>query len=251
MSAALFKISKAHLKHREIFDEIKRKIDSGVWLQNRVIPTERELSDYYYCSRTTIRKAIERLKQRGYLHSVHGKGTFVLPARCRENRLLHSFTDDIKNKGGKPEQKILEIGPVAVNDVIRKSLGLDDNTQTVFFVKRIRYSCNTPMGTQSSWLILKEDSFFSAENLIEIGSLYQLLEEKYGIKPLEAIETISARLPSPGERSLLELSVDDAVLSCTRITLTVNRVPLEYVEMVYPGSRYTYNSRITKDSFAG
>ncbi len=75
----IYKASKGQLKHREIFDEIKKKVDNGEWKEGKAIPTERELSEYYLSSRTTIRKAIESLKQRGYLHSVHGQGTFVLP----------------------------------------------------------------------------------------------------------------------------------------------------------------------------
>ncbi|XIX47544.1 UTRA domain-containing protein [Escherichia coli] len=86
--------------------------------------------------------------------------------------------------------------------------------------------------------------------MLATGSLYILLEEKLAIKPLEATEIISARLPSPLERQLLELTADDVVLSCTRVTLSVERKPMEYVEMVYPASRYSYKARITKDSFS-
>lgn len=242
--------SKSQLKHREIFDEIKQKIDIGEWSENCAIPTERELADYYSSSRTTIRKAIESLKQRGYLHSVHGQGTFVLPYRSRENHLLHSFTDDIKAKGGYPAQKILEIGYVPVSEVIRKNLALDIYTSSVFFIRRVRYSGTIPLGIQSSWLALKKDQILTEEELLGKGSLYTLLEDKFSIKLLEATETISARLPSPSERTLLELTSEDVVLSCARITLSVERKPMEYVEMIYAASRYSYKTRITKDSFS-
>lgn len=242
--------SKAQLKHREIFEDIKKKIDSGEWRENSATPTERELADYFYCSRTTLRKAIDSLKHRGYIHSVHGQGTFVLPASSRENHLLHSFTDDVNARGGKPAQKILEIGNVPVSEIIRKNLGLDVHIETVFFVKRIRYVGTTPLGIQSSWLALNEGSAFTEEELLAKGSLYALLEDSRGIKLLEATEVISARLPSPSERTWLELGADDVVLNCTRVTLSVERKPIEYVEMVYAASRYSYKTRITKDSFS-
>ena len=70
-----------------------------------------------------------------------------------------------------------------------------------------------------------------------------------GLELLEAYETISARQPSSAEASLLELSVHDVVLTCTRVTLSVNRKPMEYVKMIYPASRYSYEIKITKDSF--
>ena len=50
----IYKASKGQLKHREIFDEIKKKVDNGEWKEGKAIPTERELSEYYLSSRTTI-----------------------------------------------------------------------------------------------------------------------------------------------------------------------------------------------------
>lgn len=172
-----------------------------------------------------------------------------MPSRSRENHLLHSFTDDIKARGGIPAQNILEIGYVPVSDVIRKNLDLDIHIQTVFCIKRVRYMGST-LGIQTSWLALNDRQEITQEDLLATGSLYILLEEKLAIKPLEATEIISARLPSPLERQLLELTADDVVLSCTRVTLSVERKPMEYVEMVYPASRYSYKARITKDSFS-
>jgi len=249
----LFKPSKAQRKHREIvdeiFDEIKQKIDSGEWKANQAIPTERELAANYFSSRTTIRKAIESLKQRGYLHSVHGQGTFVLPLCKRESHLLHSFTDDINARGSVCAQRILEIGPVRVSNILRKNLNLDIKTDRVFFIRRVRYSGSMPLGIQSSWLALKPDQWFTREEMLATGSLYALLENKLAIKLLEATEIISARLPSPNECALLDLRPDDVVLIRSRITLSIERNPVEYVEMVYAAGRYTYKTRITKESF--
>ena len=41
----IYKASKGQLKRREIFDEIKKKVDNGEWKEGTAIPTERELSE--------------------------------------------------------------------------------------------------------------------------------------------------------------------------------------------------------------
>lgn len=238
------------LKYQELFQAIKEKIDSQEWQANQVIPTERELADSYKTSRTTVRKAIGYLRQQGYLHSAHGRGTFVLPERSRQsNRSLHSFTDDINARGGKPGQEILEIGFIQLNDMIRKSLELPVNQRRIFRVKRLRFSDTTPMGIQTSYFPLKEKDEITAEELKQYGSLYALLAEKCNVYPLEAYESIGARMPSSTEARLLELTSEDVVLACSRITLSSDRKPMEYVEMVYPANRYSYQIKITKDSF--
>lgn len=237
-------------KYKELYQAIKQKIDSQEWSDNQVIPTERELAETYQTSRTTVRKAIEHLRQQGYLHSEHGRGTFVLPKRSRQSqRSLHSFTDDILARGGKPGQEILEIGFIPLNDMIRRNLELPVSERRIFRVKRIRFSDTTPMGIQTSYFPLKEKDAISKEELKQFGSLYSLLGEKCGVYPLEAYESIGARLPSATEARLLELTSEDVVLACARITISIDRKPMEYVEMIYPANRYSYQIKITKDSF--
>lgn len=237
------------LKYLDLFTIIKEKIDNYEWPENETIPTERELAERYQTSRTTVRKAIEHLRQKGYLHSEHGRGTFVLPELSRRSqRQLHGFTDDILARKGTPKQQILEFGFVSVNEPIRNALQLSGHTR-VLRIKRVRFDNTTPMGIQTTYLPVDENNAFTEEELLEFGSLYKLLAQKMGLELLEAYETISARQPSSAEASLLELSVHDVVLTCTRVTLSVNRKPMEYVEMIYPASRYSYEIKITKDSF--
>ncbi|MBZ0058980.1 MULTISPECIES: GntR family transcriptional regulator [unclassified Leclercia] len=238
------------LKYLDLFTLIKNKIDAGEWAENATIPTERELAERYKTSRTTVRKAIEHLRQKGYLHSEHGRGTFVLPELSRRSqRQLHGFTDDILARNGVPRQQILEFGFVPANEMLRHALQLSGN-RPVLRIKRLRFDNTTPMGIQTAWLPVDEAHAFTQEELLEAGSLYKLLAQKMGLELLEAYETIGARQPSAAEASLLELSVNDVILTCSRVTLSVNRKPMEYVEMIYPASRYAYEIKITKDSFS-
>ena len=92
-----------------------------------------------------------------------------------KNHLLHSFTDDIKARGGIPAQNILEIGYVPVSDVIRKNLDRYPYPNR-FCIKRVRYMGSTP-GIQTSWLALNDRQEITQEDLLATGSLYILLEE--------------------------------------------------------------------------
>jgi GntR family transcriptional regulator, transcriptional repressor for pyruvate dehydrogenase complex len=60
-----------------VTDVLREKIESGVWAPGVQVPTEKELSAQLDVSRATIREALTRLKNEGYLHSVQGKGAFV------------------------------------------------------------------------------------------------------------------------------------------------------------------------------
>lgn len=236
-------------KYKQIIEDMLGKIKSGNWLPDFVIPSERELAETYGVNRITIRKAITYLKQQGYLHSEAKRGNYVLPPRSHDSNMLYSFSDDTKRRGGVPGQKILEFGYVPLSEFIRSNLQLPLTCKTVLRIKRLRLSDTTPMGIQVSYLALNTDQTIAQEELEDAGSLYTLLEEKFGIRMLEAYESVGARLPSPSERQYLEIGNDEVVLTSTRITYSSERKPAEYVEMIYPTSRFVYRMKISRDTF--
>ncbi len=56
---------------------IENKIISGQYAPGDKLPTEDELVTYYGVSKITIRGALSRLEESGYINRIRGKGTFV------------------------------------------------------------------------------------------------------------------------------------------------------------------------------
>lgn len=67
----------AHSLYLEIYNNIKHDILKGTYPQGSMLPTEKELADVHYVSRITIRKAMQLLKEEGFISRVAGRGTFV------------------------------------------------------------------------------------------------------------------------------------------------------------------------------
>jgi len=47
------------------------------WLRARRLRAERDLATYYEVSYGTVRRAMEVLRERGLIETIHGRGTFV------------------------------------------------------------------------------------------------------------------------------------------------------------------------------
>ncbi|MEP1442064.1 MAG: FadR/GntR family transcriptional regulator [Hyphomicrobiales bacterium] len=62
---------------RSIADKIRHAIGSGRFTNGDQLPSERELSEMYDASRTTIRKALDTLEVDGMVSRKVGSGTFV------------------------------------------------------------------------------------------------------------------------------------------------------------------------------
>ena len=61
----------------QIKEDIKSKIQRGIYSPGAKIPTEVELIAEYDVSRITIRRAVEELCKEGYLEKNQGRGTYV------------------------------------------------------------------------------------------------------------------------------------------------------------------------------
>jgi GntR family transcriptional regulator len=61
----------------QVAADIETDIDAGTLLPDTRLPSEAELSSQYGVARVSVRRAIEQLRQRGKVVTVHGRGTYV------------------------------------------------------------------------------------------------------------------------------------------------------------------------------
>ncbi len=65
-------------KFKEIFLDLEQKILTKVYPPHTLLPSEKQLIDIYGASRETIRKALNLLRNAGYIQKKQGKGSIVL-----------------------------------------------------------------------------------------------------------------------------------------------------------------------------
>jgi GntR family transcriptional regulator len=231
-------------KYKQLFHILVERIESGQWQENECIPPERELEELFNVSRTTVRQALRMMVSKGYLYREQGKGTFVTPQKMQQSiDILKSFSEGIVSRGCTPGQKILSLNLVKPSERIREKLELPENHQEVMFIKRVRYSNEQPIAIQRSYLNLGYRRDFSAEELEKRGSLYALLNEKYGLVPTEAVETLGATVASEEEAELLGISSGAPLLNVDRTVWSQNHTIMEYLRAVYRADRYQYTVR--------
>ena len=63
--------------HMQVSEYIRSRIESGEYAIGSQIPTENELASLLSVSRPTVRQALDRLANDGYLVRIKGRGTFV------------------------------------------------------------------------------------------------------------------------------------------------------------------------------
>lgn len=76
-------------KYVEIKNDIINKIISGELQSNSLIMSRHAMMDHYNVSITTVCKAIDELKNEGYIYTQHGKGAFVTSKHTANKDLIN------------------------------------------------------------------------------------------------------------------------------------------------------------------
>ncbi|GAA2456845.1 winged helix-turn-helix domain-containing protein [Streptomyces macrosporus] len=72
-----FEVRPAQLVYVAVADHIAARIRAGELRPGARLRSERDLAAEYGVAYLTVRRAMEVLRNRGYVETVHGKGTFV------------------------------------------------------------------------------------------------------------------------------------------------------------------------------
>src|ERR1700731_5232293 len=85
------------------------------------LPPEEGLIKRFKVSRTTVRKAIQNLIERGLVEARRGKGTFATqPKITQELTELTGFVEDMQALGRQAKAKVLAQQVVAANQVVAR-----------------------------------------------------------------------------------------------------------------------------------
>ncbi len=233
-------------RYHQLARILREKIQSGEWPPQSAIPSERQLEQQYRISRPTIRQAIELLIREGYLYREHGKGTFVMPQKLQKGLLeLTSFSEDLLKRGIKPGQVVRSLSREVPPENIARKLDMPADGKTLR-IERIRLGDGIPIGLQTSYLALDTEQDISMEEMEQAGSLYKILQVKFGILPWAADETLEVTLASPDEAHLLQIEEGCPLLLNERVLWSQERKAVEYVKILYRGDRYRYTMRLTR-----
>lgn len=220
--------------HLHIKADILSKIQSGVYSENEIIPSEVDLAAEYNVSRPTIRQAIQGLVSEGYLERKKRKGTVVIRKKIPQDftHVLQSYNNEIKGKGLEPRTKVISFKLEEPNSEVAEKLNLKEG-ESVYKVVRLRYAGNDPVVFVITYLkasllpdFLKHD--FTKESLYNVLSLYNLpiISITRYLEVMKADESTSV---------LLDIEMGDPIFRFISIGHTHNREAIEYSIAKYRG----------------
>lgn len=208
-----------------------------------LVPTERELTVTLATSRTTVRQALGELVGEGRLVRRQGSGTYVAEPKMTWPLQMTSFTEQAAANGFIASAQLLSAERVRATGEAAARLRLQPGAY-VYRIERLRLADETPMAVETSHLsVARFPGLIKAVR--RASSLYRVLAEAYGVKPVTAEETIETRAAAPREAALLGTDTGAPMLVLGRHSFEADGTPVEWVRSWYRGDRYTFVARLT------
>lgn len=197
----------------QLRDVLQQKIESGGWRPYEQIPTEEELVREYGIARTTVRRALGEMVQRGLLYRKSGRGTFVREHEVHYRlRRSVSFSQDILSKGMTPGARLISAEIVPAEATIAFAMGIPECTPLVRIV-RLRLADNHPVLINDICLLSKDCPGLERRPELSAiqSSVYEIMTRDYGIQIAHLKGFIRPVIVGRQEAKLLEVPFDSPV----------------------------------------
>lgn len=213
-------------------------IQNGDLQKGDRLPNERMLQSIYTVSRSTVRRALESLEGDGYIRRVQGSGTEVISrSPYTSSKVITSFTQDTLDRGMQPSSKTLSVEAVSPPASVMQAWKMDPG-QAVWQVRRLRLADDTPIVLND--LYIPKRFHFTATELMQMRSYYELMERKFQIRPHQAMDNLSASKANAEQAQALGIHVGDSLILQERFTETHSHEPFEYTIIYFIPEFFEY-----------
>lgn len=140
----------------------------------------------------------------------------------------------LANQGYVAGTRVLSTKITAPDRVTQEALQLDAR-DFVVEIQRVRLADGSPISLELAQF--PADAFPGLLEKQLGGSIYEILEEEYGLITSRADERIEAVNATPDEASLLAIKTGSALLLITRVAYDQNDAPCEFSRDLFRGDR--------------
>jgi GntR family transcriptional regulator len=236
-------------KYIQIARIIRERIQRQEYAPGGQIPTEVELCEAWQVSRITVREAVNKLVQEGWLDRRQGKGTYVVHQKLRRNiAKVYSFSSDMRQLGMVPRSRVLSLRVEEAPAAVVEKMKLPDTNHRVTRIIRVRIANDVPVLVETA-MVPEYLCAGLAQRDLEHGSLYRILTEEYRLMPHHAEETYEAIIMSKEDAVTLERDPDvpQPAFAIQRMTYLESGIPVEYGTSVGRGDLLTLAINMVAD----
>ena len=217
--------------------EIEAEIESAGLQPGDRLGAERELAERLNVSRWVIRRALDELQSDGIILRTHGRGggVFIAPQKVvRDLSGLVGLPAYLRAQGIESATTVLSTAMLPADAVIAERLQIAEG-DLIYTIVRLRLANGLPLSIESCHFVTASFPGLLDQSLV--GSLYDVLENVYGLERGEAVETIEAVPADHDQAVALQVTTGSPLLGVSRQARTSAGQVFEWSQEYYRGNR--------------
>jgi DNA-binding GntR family transcriptional regulator len=224
--------------YRQISHLVLARAQAGDFLE-RGLPTEKSLCAEFDVSRTTVRQALNVLKQKNLLESRRGIGThFVGPQK--QPRLSTSSGDPLHAALGS-RSRIISIDKVPARADVAALFGYVEATKVCRIV-RVNEVKSSPLSLVVSYLPQALAPVLTRTNLRR--PLHEVIWEFCALRQKRSLHTVRVARADQMIASLLKVGLTDPVLHVQSLVFLDDNRPIRWTDNYFHEDKYEYFSEL-------
>jgi GntR family transcriptional regulator len=234
----------------QLAESIRELIEVGQLKPLDRLPSEKELAEQTGVSRLTVRQAIAYLVRNGSIAIRPGVGTFVAEPKLSADPFhLLGFTEEMIRQGRTASSRVLEQTVAVPSERVAARLALDPDSEVVRIV-RLRFSGDSPLLLETVIVPHTLAPGLESDDLSE-HSLYEILENRYGLRPERAQQTLEATGANNYEAQLFGVQPGMPMILLEGITYSRQEQPMEFFKAVYRGDQFKFSLESQRNNWHG
>lgn len=225
-------ISQVNVQKRISFqvvrDEVKRRIESRIWPQGSLLPTETQLAEEFNCARATVNRALRELADQGFVERKRKSGTRVKKEPSRNAKLeLLLARQMVQNQNADYRYALVERNVELSPGWLASQLGVAYDAR-VLNLTCMHYADNRPFQLEERWINIEAVPEIEDANLTDSGPHEWLLnaapfnEAEVSFSAVSADSRLTEFMGTTAGTSMIQMEKttwkDDTPLSFARIT---------------------------------
>jgi DNA-binding GntR family transcriptional regulator len=223
-------------RYRQVEDFLLAQIQLGRYQVGDYLPSEHELCRQFGVTRTTVRRALERLSAGGFIERRQGRGSRVTERRKSLGLLnVRGFSEAV---GSLVRTRILR--PPAFGDWSRDlAFAVDERelSSPCIHFERLRSVGSEPVMLENNWFAASVVPHFLEDPFVE-GSFFKTLSRRYGIEVTGSEQEIRALPANRKSADVLQIGPDSPVLVIDLRFSTSHKQFHIYSQLVCNTSKY-------------
>lgn len=218
----------------QLANSIKEKINTGEYRSGMPIMSERKMSEAYGLNRMTVRKAISKLIDEGFLISIQGKGTFVNTNQSTGKKIQFgtkesmSLSNELRQNGFSSTRIVLSLKEVKMTDELKDYF---PKSETCYELIRLSSIDNDPYALQICYF---PSFYFSSPERFNFAddSIYTYMELQ-GHKVNTTVSEMKC-IPIPNDYiSILQMNLNDQAFYSIYFGFDEEHKMVEYTKAYY------------------